>query len=369
MSEESRDVAVVEQPQTGVLPVEMAVHTYRRMAEFVKEIMREDIDFGVIPGTGSKPSLYLAGAEKLAKLFRIYPEFEIVEKVERWDRDDPLFYYQICCILHEIGTDVKVGEGVGSANSREDRYAYRWVEEKDALAMDLDLTDLEKRASITRVPDFALKNRETPDVNPQYGKPEEEWDRLQALVDAGKIIKQESRGNWTMYTLGTTRYRVPNPEIYSLINTILKMAKKRAYVDAVSMATMASEFFTQDLEDIKPVAEAAVSPEDHREVPQEDEDGVPNRAKLEQIIRTLEPKIQNARHINYWLHHVLEIPDEITWGALRSDAGMRMRVANAILDWEAGQEEETVEPDEVIDDQEPEATEEIPAGLVDDIPF
>ena len=40
-----------------------------------------------------------------------------------------------------------------------------------------------------------------------------------------------------------------NPDTPDLVNTILKMATKRAYIAAVLNATGASEFFTQDLED------------------------------------------------------------------------------------------------------------------------
>ncbi|MFB2877180.1 hypothetical protein [Floridanema aerugineum] len=42
----------------------------------------------------------------------------------------------------------------------------------------------------------------------------------------------------------------PNPRIYDAVNTICKMAQKRSLVAAVLIATGASEFFTQDLEDI-----------------------------------------------------------------------------------------------------------------------
>ena len=38
-------------------------------------------------------------------------------------------------------------------------------------------------------------------------------------------------------------------DAYSLVNTILKMAKKRAFVDAVLSATRSSDIFTQDVED------------------------------------------------------------------------------------------------------------------------
>jgi hypothetical protein len=52
---------------------------------------------------------------------------------------------------------------------------------------------------------------------------------------------------------------VANPDIADQVNTVLKIAKKRALVDAVLLAVNASEFFTQDIEDfiIQPVADMA----------------------------------------------------------------------------------------------------------------
>ena len=47
-----------------------------------------------------------------------------------------------------------------------------------------------------------------------------------------------------------TVYRVPNPDVVGLKNTIMKMAQKRAFVGAILLATGASEFFTQDVEDM-----------------------------------------------------------------------------------------------------------------------
>lgn len=46
------------------------------------------------------------------------------------------------------------------------------------------------------------------------------------------------------------KYRTQDP--FSIANTILKMAKKRALVDAVLSATRSSGLFTQDMEDIAP---------------------------------------------------------------------------------------------------------------------
>ncbi len=42
--------------------------------------------------------------------------------------------------------------------------------------------------------------------------------------------------------------RKPNPEIFDQVNTLLKMAQKRAHVSATINATSASEFFTVDIE-------------------------------------------------------------------------------------------------------------------------
>jgi len=52
--------------------------------------------------------------------------------------------------------------------------------------------------------------------------------------------------------------RVENTDLADTYNTVLKMAKKRALVDATLTATAASDIFNQDLEDYTPpeVAEA-----------------------------------------------------------------------------------------------------------------
>ena len=49
---------------------------------------------------------------------------------------------------------------------------------------------------------------------------------------------------------GRVKYKINNPDICSLVNTILKMAKKRAFIDAVLQVASLSEVFTQDVEDM-----------------------------------------------------------------------------------------------------------------------
>lgn len=54
--------------------------------------------------------------------------------------------------------------------------------------------------------------------------------------------------------------RYKNRDVYTLSNTILKMAKKRAHVDAALSATRSSGLFTQDLEDLVDAEQPAAAP-------------------------------------------------------------------------------------------------------------
>ena len=56
------------------------------------------------------------------------------------------------------------------------------------------------------------------------------------------------------YDHGSQREATRN-EIFGLLNTIMKMALKRSYIDAVLRATGASRIFTQDLEDMEPAVQ------------------------------------------------------------------------------------------------------------------
>lgn len=91
---------------------------YTVMAAFVKAQMQKDIDYGVIPGTGSKPTLLKPGAEKLCRLFNLRPQLELVQSVV--DFDKPLFHYHYRVALYRNGE--LVGEGDGCCNSMEQKY-------------------------------------------------------------------------------------------------------------------------------------------------------------------------------------------------------------------------------------------------------
>jgi hypothetical protein len=65
-------------------------------------------------------------------------------------------------------------------------------------------------------------------------------------VDKENLVKKEFTGPYGKYM----KYRLDNDDPYTLANTVLKMAKKRAQVDATLTVASLSEIFTQDIEDL-----------------------------------------------------------------------------------------------------------------------
>lgn len=189
---------------------------YQAMVEFVKGIMKEGTDFGTIPGT-PKPTLYKPGAEKLARFFGLAARFDITKEIEQWGGEEPFFYYRYKCILSRLSDGVLIAEGEGSCNSHEKKYRYRNAER----------------------------------ICPNCGKP--------AIIKG----KKEYGGGWLCFGkkggCGTKFSddqfsgeveQVINPDVADLVNTIQKMAQKRALIAATLIACNASEYFTQDVEDL-----------------------------------------------------------------------------------------------------------------------
>lgn len=166
-----------------------------RFQAIVQQELIEGVDYGEIPGT-KKNTLLKPGAEKIAKLLGLSDRYEILPaSIENWER--PLFYYQVKCTLTHEASGMLVSEGLGSCNSMEDKYRYRWLWPGD----------------------------------------------VPANVDRSKLVSRKLKN-------GGVQYRTDNEEIFTIVNTLLKMAKKRALVDAALSAGRLSNVFTQDMEDI-----------------------------------------------------------------------------------------------------------------------
>src|ERR1700689_5283264 len=235
------------------MSMEVALARRAAIVEFTRKIMVRDQDFGEIPGTG-KPTLLKPGAEKLCNFFGLEPEFTpVVDEID-WTGaqhgGETFCYVRYRCRLLRQGRITGVGEG--SCNSWESRYRYQWVS-TESIPEDLDRTRLLKRGGHRTLCEFEFANDRL-DRTGVSAKPAEYWQKFKEAITAGvaRRVERDTRQGkapaWEM-DADLTLYRIPNPDVADLVNTIQKMAQKRALVAATLIATSASEFFTQDVED------------------------------------------------------------------------------------------------------------------------
>lgn len=207
-----------------VMDLELAKSRIQQFEQFVQYYLQPSADggmdggdFGPIPGAGKKKVLLKSGADKLTELYGLYDEYA-VEAQENFETK--LFYYKITCTLKSRRDDSIVGTGLGSCSTYESKY--RWRDSQ----------------------------RSCPKC------------KAQAIIKG----KDEFGGGWLCWAKkggcggkfkdgdtaieGQTIGRVENPDIMDTVNTVLKMAKKRAKIDAVIGVTRSSGIFTQDLEDV-----------------------------------------------------------------------------------------------------------------------
>lgn len=142
--------------------VKDTMHKISQFQAIVQQTLKENRDYGIIPGT-DKPSLLKPGAEKILMMMGLRSEFEIVDSTRDWEKG--FFQYQVKCKLYK--NDVLITEGFGACNTKEKKYA--------------------------------------------------------------------------------------KSDPYTLDNTVLKMAKKRALIDATLLVASLSDIFTQDVEDLEDI--------------------------------------------------------------------------------------------------------------------
>ena len=194
-----------EQMPTGLVPQEIRPPIIKLTAaeikadvqliqQVIKAVFKADVHFGVIPGT-RKNTLYKPGAEKIMTMFRLNGE----PLIDDLSSADELRYRIRVRITHQV-THQEIGWGVGECSSSETKY--KWV--KPVCNQEFDETPEDRRR--------------------------EKW----MNGKEGKPYKQKQI----------------RPNLQDIANTILKMAKKRALIDAVLTCTAASDVFDQDLEDL-----------------------------------------------------------------------------------------------------------------------
>jgi hypothetical protein len=244
-----------------IIDNEQAKNWYKQFVSFSRDILKSGIDFGEIV-KGSKPSLLKAGAEKLRFAYGLGVTIE--PTTQTIDLKSGLLDFGYVCKVFHGGK--QIGACEGSANSYESKYRYIWVGEHE-LPEGVDKKELKFRQSFVEEFSFAVEKSET---GGQYGKPAEYWQKFKDAIASGKAKRTskttKSGKSFDAWRIEDRIYQIPHDNPMSFKNTLQKMAQKRAFVGAILIATGASEFFTQDLEDLD-FQSAEVVPAESDKVP------------------------------------------------------------------------------------------------------
>ncbi len=203
MNEEARDRAMVETTPAALELSEQAIatvkHNIQLCEQLVKEVLEKEIDWGTIPGV-QQPFLWDSGAAKIMSAFNCYPEYKVIDATIR----TPHIRYTITSQLINRQSQQVIATGIGAASTKEVKHRYRWVEDPE-------------KEGISR-----------------------------------KGLKQRKDG----------KYRIPNPDTEDLLNTICKMAAKRADVDAAQSLPGVAATLRKLFQGIpsKPIGAAAPKP-------------------------------------------------------------------------------------------------------------
>jgi len=231
VSSQSNAVTRISDNAMGVADILAQVKLIQNV---MKEVMHEGEHFGTIPGCGNKQTLLQPGAQKLTMTFRLAPEYQIQETNFPNGHKE----YRVICTLKSIANGNFVGQGVGCCSTLESKY--RW------------------RAGARKCPECGketiIKGRK------EYGGG---WLCFAKKGGCGAKWADDSDGGQAFESMDMSKVEHDSPADF--YNTVLKMAKKRAFVDATITATAASDIFTQDVGDL----EGEEAPEQPPKTPQD----------------------------------------------------------------------------------------------------
>ncbi len=181
------------------------------MQLLMKDVLKENVHYGKVPGCGDKPTLLKPGAEKLAMAFNLdlQTETEVIE-MGMGHRE-----YRCMTTVYLKGTGKRLGNGAGCATTQESKWKYR-------------------------------------SENTGAEVPKEYWDNRNSELLGGsefspRKITRDNKSVWIIF------HKVEHDNPADYYNTCLKMAEKRSKVCAVLNVTAASDIFTQDIEEMQAV--------------------------------------------------------------------------------------------------------------------
>lgn len=204
------------------------------VGEVMRNVMKEGTHYGPAFKGDTKKNLHKPGADTLCLTFQLVPEFT----VETVDLGNQHREVRAVCLMR-TASGVLVGQGVGSCSTLESKYRWRGGSKTCPTC------------------NAAAIRRSKKEWGGGYYCAERDGGcgaKFKPADKDFKAIDQQSDA------------RVENPDIADTYNTVLKMAKKRCFVDAVITCTACSDMFTQDLdeEDVEAAGAREVEAETHK---------------------------------------------------------------------------------------------------------
>lgn len=212
----SDNAVTVYEPPRELSVVEVKAQV-AKVQNLMRDLMQEGTHYGESFQGDKKKNLLKPGADKLCFMFRLRPDFTQDIK------ELPGGHMEVLtrCQIYHIESGNKIAEGVGFASTMESKYRWRNAARKCPACGK----------------ETIIKGKE------EYGGG---WICFAKKGGCGEKYKDNDPA-----ITGQESGKVENTDIADTYNTVLKMSKKRAYVDATITACAASDIFSQDAEDFK----------------------------------------------------------------------------------------------------------------------
>lgn len=233
MTEQKQEIALREN-HVGQMSVGQLKEQVQIIQQVLAGVMKKGVHYDAIPGTGKyvknaktgkseyvdgKPVLLKSGAEKINMVFRIGSDPVIHREFDGFDT-----HFHIVARMFHIDTGATLGYGVGEGSTSESKWAWR-------------------RAICHEEFEATLETQRRIHWQKKYKENYREKDEFEGVEQ----VRQ-------------------NPA--DIINTVLKMAVKRAEVDGCRKVTACSDVFDQDIDEGH-IREAVLAGEDDAEQEQQ----------------------------------------------------------------------------------------------------
>jgi ribosomal protein L37AE/L43A len=182
----------------------------------LKKRMVKGVHYGAPYPGSSKDTLLKPGAELIKQYFGLDVRYEVMQAIVERDFDRPersFVLYEYRAVIYDIASGLRLGEAIGSANSGEEKYAYRIAKPKCPVC-----------------------GQETVNKSKEGG-----YYCWKKIGGCGATFSDDDT-RITSQPVGKVR----NANPLDLVNTINKMAQKRAFVSVIILTVAAGAVFTPD---------------------------------------------------------------------------------------------------------------------------